>query len=191
MENGKLNEHESLELIAKTIERAKQSEIGRLNVVTLYGMLGLAMYTVSIVWPVAQLMLLWTAVPALSYGVPFAYHKMWRRQATATADIVKRCWGMLALTGIIVPVLGSLGNPAAVTPLMVIVGCCALFMLSGIYRQKTILWAGFIGFSFNVLPLASDGKPGLSTMFWSYVFFAYCVYIGLSLRGNADEIRTL
>ena len=44
MENEKLNEYESLELITKMIERAKRTEIGRLNFVTLYGILGLAVY---------------------------------------------------------------------------------------------------------------------------------------------------
>ncbi len=191
MENEKLTERESLELITRMIERARKTEIGRLNFVTLYGVLGLVMYTLSLIWPVAPFLLLWMAVPVLSYGVPFFYHKMWRKQTTVTGDIMKRCWGMLALTGVTVPLLGSLGNPAAVTPLMVIVGCCALFMLSGVYRQKTILWASFVGFAFNVLPLASDGTISPSTAFWSYVFFAYCVYIGLSLRGKADEIKQL
>ena len=44
MEDKKFNEYESLELIAKTIERARKTEIGRLNFITLYGILGLATY---------------------------------------------------------------------------------------------------------------------------------------------------
>lgn len=40
MEEKKLNEYESLELISNTIERARKSEIGRLNFITLYGILG-------------------------------------------------------------------------------------------------------------------------------------------------------
>ena len=48
MENEKLNEYESLELITKMIERAKRTEIGRLNFVTLYGILGLAVYIVTL-----------------------------------------------------------------------------------------------------------------------------------------------
>ena len=35
MENEKLNEYESLELITKMIERAKRTEIGRLNFVNI------------------------------------------------------------------------------------------------------------------------------------------------------------
>ena len=44
MENENLNERESLRLISDMIERAKRTEIGRLNFVTLYGILGLAVY---------------------------------------------------------------------------------------------------------------------------------------------------
>lgn len=51
MENEKLNERESLELITNTIERARKSEIGRLNFITLYGVLGLVIYTVTLILP--------------------------------------------------------------------------------------------------------------------------------------------
>ena len=47
MEDKKFNEYDSLELIAKTIERARKTEIGRLNFITLYGILGLATCNLS------------------------------------------------------------------------------------------------------------------------------------------------
>ena len=62
MENEKLTERESLELITRMIERARKTEIGRLNFVTLYGALGLVMYTLSLIWPVAPFLLLWMVI---------------------------------------------------------------------------------------------------------------------------------
>ena len=190
-EDVKLTEHESIELISQMLERAKRTEIGRLNFITLYGALGLLMYTLALVKPEAPLLMLWAAVPVLSYGVPFVYHKMWRRPATIAGRIVKRSWGMFALIGVIVPFMGFFGDVRFISPLMVMIGSCALFMLSGLHKQKTILVAAFVGFAFNALYIVLDGDYDASPILWSYVFFAYCVYIGLSLRGNVDEIRWL
>lgn len=189
MENGKLNEYESLELITKMMERARRTEIGRLNFVALYGILGVVMYTLSLIWTDAAFLLWWIAVPALSYGVPFVYHKMWRNQMTVTGRVVKYGWGLFALVGIIVPIMGYRDVPLFVPPLMVIVGSCALFMLGGIYKQKAILIAGYFGLVSGVMFIATNGGKYTNANLFSYVFFAYCVYIGLSLRGNVDEIR--
>lgn len=189
MENGKLNEYESLELITKMMERARRTEIGRLNFVTLYGILGVVMYTLSLIWTDAAFRLWWIAVPALSYGVPFVYHKMWRNQMTVTGRVVKYGWGLFALVGIIVPIMGYRDVPLFVPPLMVIVGSCALFMLGGIYKQKAILIAGYFGLASGVVFIATNGGKYTNANLFSYVFFVYCVYIGLSLRGNVDEIR--
>lgn len=189
MENEKLNEYESLELITKMIERAKRTEIGRLNFVTLYGILGLVMYTLSLIWIDATFQLWWMAVPVLSYGVPFVYHKMWRNQMTVTGRVVKYGWGLFALVGIFVPIMGYWDASAFVPPLMVIVGSCALFMLGGIYKQKAILIAGYFGLVSGVMFITTNGGKYTNANLFSYVFFAYCVYIGLSLRGNVGEIR--
>ncbi len=189
MENEKLNEYESLELITKMIERAKRTEIGRLNFVTLYGILGLVMYTLSLIWTDATFQLWWIAVPVLSYGVPFVYHKMWRNQMTVTGRVVKYGWGLFAFVGIIVPLMGYWDASTFVPSLMVIVGSCALFMLGGIYKQKAILIAGYFGLVYGVMFITSNGDKYSANHFLSYIFFAYCVYIGLSLRGNVDEIR--
>ena len=160
------------------IERAKRTEIGRLNFVTLYGILGLVMYTLSLIWIDATFQLWWMAVPVLSYGVPFVYHKMWRNQMTVTGRVVKYGWGLFAWDA-----------SAFVPPLMVIVGSCALFMLGGIYKQKAILIAGYFGLVSGVMFITTNGGKYTNANLFSYVFFAYCVYIGLSLRGNVDEIR--
>ena len=190
MEDKKFNEYESLELIAKTIERARKTEIGRLNFITLYGILGLATYTFTQIMHKPQWQLLWIAVAALSYGVPFVYHKMWRKPMTVTGRIVKRGWGYFALTGMAIALVGSVALSAYVPPLMTIVGSCALFMLSGIYKQKAILAASFIGLFSSAMVVATNGDYEGNHVFFAYVFYAYCVYIGLSLCGKVDEIRT-
>lgn len=190
MEDKKLNEYESLELIAKTIERARKTEIGRLNFITLYGILGLATYAFTQLMREPQWQLLWITVAALSYGVPFVYHKMWRNQMTITKRVVKYGWGLFTFIGILVPIMGYWHTYLFVTPLMVIVGSCALFMLGGVFRHKAILIAGYYGLASGVLSIATDGGKYTSAPLFSYIFFAYCVYIGLSLSGNVDEIKT-
>ena len=190
MEDKKFNEYESLELIAKTIERARKTEIGRLNFVTLYGILGLLTYTFTQLMREPQWQLLWIAVAALSYGVPFVYHKMWRKPMTVTGRIVKRGWGYFALTGMGIALVGSVALSAYVAPLMTIVGSCALFMLSGVYKQKAILAASFIGLFSSAMVVATNGSYEGNYVFFAYLFYAYCVYIGLSLSGNVDEIKT-
>lgn len=190
MEEKKFNEYESLELIAKTIERARKTEIGRLNFITLYGILGLVTYTFTQLMREAQWQLLWIAVAALSYGVPFVYHKMWRKPMTVTGRIVKRGWGYFALTGMGIALVGSVALSAYVAPLMTIVGSCALFMLSGVYKQKAILAASFIGLFSSAMVVATNGSYEGNYVFFAYLFYAYCVYIGLSLSGNVDDIKT-
>ena len=190
MEDKNFNEYESLELIAKTIERARKAEIGRLNFVTLYGILGLLTYTFTQLMREPQWLLLWIAVAALSYGVPFVYHRMWRKPMTVTGRIVKRGWGYFALTGMGIALVGSVALSAYVAPLMTIVGSCALFMLSGVYKQKAILAASFIGLFSSAMVVATNGSYEGNYVFFAYLFYAYCVYIGLSLSGNVDDIKT-
>lgn len=190
MEDKKFNEYESLELIAKTIERARKTEIGRLNFITLYGILGLATYVFTQLMREPQWQLLWIAVAALSYGVPFVYHKMWRKQMTITKRVVKYGCGLFAFVGIIVPIMGYWDACLFVSPLMVIVGSCALFMLGGVFRHKAILIAGYYGLASGVMFIATNGGKYTSAPLFSYIFFAYCVYIGLSLSGKVDEIKT-
>ena len=190
MEDKKFNEYESLELIAKTIERARKTKIGRLNFITLYGILGLVTYAFTQIINEPQWQLLWIAVAALSYGVPFVYHKMWRKPMTVTGRIVKRGWGYFALTGMGIALVGSVALSAYVAPLMTIVGSCALFMLSGVYKQKAILAASFIGLFSSAMVVATNGSYEGNYVFFAYLFYAYCVYIGLSLSGNVDDIKT-
>ena len=190
MEDKKFNEYESLELIAKTIERARKTEIGRLNFITLYGILGLATYVFTQLMREPQWQLLWIAVAALSYGVPFVYHRMWRKQMTITKRVVKYGCGLFAFVGIIVPIMGYWDACLFVSPLMVIVGSCALFMLGGVFRHKAILIAGYYGLASGVMFIATNGGKYTSAPLFSYIFFAYCVYIGLSLSGKVDEIKT-
>lgn len=190
MEDKKFNEYESLELIAKTIERARKTEIGRLNFITLYGILGLATYVFTQLMREPQWQLLWIVVAALSYGVPFVCHKMWRKQMTITKRVVKYGCGLFAFVGIIVPIMGYWDACLFVSPLMVIVGSCALFMLGGVFRHKAILIAGYYGLASGVMFIATNGGKYTSAPLFSYIFFAYCVYIGLSLSGKVDEIKT-
>ena len=190
MEDKNFNEYESLELIAKTIERARKTEIGSLNFITLYGILGLATYVFTQLMREPQWQLLWIAVAALSYGVPFVYHRMWRKPMTVTGRIVKRGWGYFALTGMGIALVGSVALSAYVAPLMTIVGSCALFMLSGVYKQKAILAASFIGLFSSAMVVATNGSYEGNYVFFAYLFYAYCVYIGLSLSGNVDDIKT-
>lgn len=190
MEDKNFNEYESLELIAKTIERARKTEIGRLNFITLYGILGLATYAFTHIMHEPQWQLLWIAVAALSYGVPFVYHRMWRKQMTITGRIVKRGWGYFALTGMGIALVGSVALSTYVAPLMTIVGSCALFMLSGIYKQKAILAVSFIGLFSSAMVVATNGHYEGNYVLFAYLFYGYCVYIGLSLCGNVDDIKT-
>ena len=181
MEDKKFNEYESLELIAKTIERARKTEIGRLNFITLYGILGLATYVFTQLMREPQWQLLWIAVAALSYGVPFVYHRMWRKQMTITGRIVKRGWGYFALTGMGIALVGSVALSTYVAPLMTI---------SGIYKQKAILAVSFIGLFSSAMVVATNGHYEGNYVLFAYLFYGYCVYIGLSLSGNVDDIKT-
>ena len=101
---------------------------------------------------------LWTVVAAVSYGVPFVYHRMWKRPMTITGQVVKQGWGCFALVGLFLPVVVSTDKPLFAAPLMSIVLSGALFMLSGIFRNKAIMWCGFIGLAFNLLTIADNGR---------------------------------
>lgn len=189
MENENLNERESLRLISDMIERAKRTEIDRLNFVTLYGILGLAVYIVTLTMPGRGYERLWTVVAAVSYGVPFVYHRMWKRPMTITGQVVKQGWGCFALVGLFLPVVVSMDRPLFAAPLMSIVLSGALFMLSGIFRNKAIMWCGFIGLAFNLLTIADNGRPTISSIGWNCVFLIYSVKIGLMIDKKADKIK--
>lgn len=187
MENKKLNERESLELISNTIERARKSEIGRLNFITLYGVLGLVVYTVTLILPDDGYKMLWMFVPAVSYLVPFFYHKMWQTPTTVTGRVVKSCWSWMALLGTLTPLCCIL-NVNMTSSFMIIVLSGAMFMLCGIYKHKTILWCGLIGMFPSLFDLAFSYDVNYSYVFWHYVFLAYSVYIGLMIN-KTDDIR--
>ena len=63
-------------------------------------------------------------------------------------------------------------------------------MLSGIYNQKGILAASFIGLFSSAMVIATIGSYEGNYVLLAYLFYAYCVYIGLSLIRNVDEIKT-
>lgn len=187
MENKKLNERESLELISNTIERARKSEIGRLNFITLYGVLGLVVYTVTLILPDDGYKMLWMFVPAVSYLVPFFYHKMWQTPTTVTGRVVKSCWSWMAFLGTLTPFCCIL-NVNMTSSFMVIVLSGAVFMLCGIYKHKTILWCGIVGMFSALFNIGFNDEVNYAYIFWHYVFFAYSVYIGLMID-RTDDIR--
>ena len=187
MEDKKLTEQESLELIAKTIERARKTEIGRLNFLTLYGALSLVVAILTWIMPNAGFEWLWMAVPLLSYGVPFVYHKMWEKPMTITGRIVKKGWGNFAYVGVIAAFCAVSYKPEMATAIMSIVGSCAIFLISGLFKKASILWCAFIGLGYSILSIANNGETWSNWNFWLVVFLGYCIYIGVTINADEDE----
>ena len=187
MEDKKLTEQESLELIAKTIERARKTEIGRLNFLTLYGALGLVVTILTWVWPKARLEWLWMAVSVISYGVPFVYHKMWKKPMTVTGRIVKKGWGNFAFMGVFAAFCAAFFKPEVTTGVMVMVGSCAVFLLSGLFKRTSIMGCAFTGLGVGIIFVTNNGESWNSWNYWLAVFLAYCTFTGVTINIDDNE----
>ena len=181
MENEKLTERESLELITRMIERARKTEIGRLNFVTLYGALGLVMTIAMWTLPEAGLYPLWIAVPVVSYGVPYVYHKMWKKPMTVTGRIVKSGWFYFAWLSLLSAIFGTFDKPGQLIPLMILPLCCALFMFSGLFKNKDVLVCAFWGTVWSVMSFVENEAVRSSRMTCFCLFFAVSIISGLSI----------
>lgn len=93
MDDKELNEKESLELITRMIDRARQTELGGLNFIRLYGGLGVLLMIVRFIWHDDWLNALWIPVPLVAYLVPFVRERMWKKPRTVMGRIVKTGWG--------------------------------------------------------------------------------------------------
>ena len=181
MENEKLNERESLRLISDMIERSRKAEISRLNFVTLYGVMGLVLTVLEWIGTPEWVKGLWIVVPVVAYGVPYVHEKMWRKPMTIVGRIVRQGWKYFAWLAIISAVYGVFDAPRLILALMVLPLSCALFMLSGMFKDKSVLVMAFWGMVWSVMTFADTAAMRSSRIFCFCLFFAVCILCGFDI----------
>lgn len=181
MEDKKLSEYESLELISNTIERARKSEIGRLNFITLYGVMGLVLTVLEWIGTPGWVKGLWIVVPVVAYGVPYVHEKMWRKPKTIMSRIVRQGWKYFALLALISAIYGVFDAPRLMLALMALPLSCALFMFSGMLKDKSVLVMAFWGMVWSVMTFADTAAMRSSRIFCFCLFFAVCITCGFDI----------
>lgn len=180
-ENKELNERESLRLISDMIERSRKAEISRLNFVTLYGVMGLVLTVLEWIGTPEWVKGLWIVVPVVAYGVPYVHEKMWRKPMTIVGRIVRQGWKYFVWLAIISAVYGVFDAPRLILALMALPLSCALFMLSGMFKDKSVLVMAFWGMVWSVMTFADTAAMRSSRISCFCLFFAVCILCGFDI----------
>ncbi len=190
MDDKELNEKESLELITRMIDRARQTELRGLNFIRLYGGLGVLMMIIQFIWHDDWLNALWIPVPLVAYFVPFVRERMWKKPRTVMGRIVKTGWGEFTLLAVLAAIYGAFGVPQHMLPLMALPLVCAMFMLSGMLKSGDLLGTAFGGLCFCLAGFGKDELRG-SLLYGFFIFFLFCLTadFGLSRKKRDKKHR--
>lgn len=189
MDDKELNEKESLELITRMIDRARQTELRGLNFIRLYGGLGVLMMIVQFIWHDDWLNTLWIPVPLVAYLVPFVRERMWKKQRTVMGRIVKTGWGKFTLLAVIAAIYGAFDVPQHILPLMALPLVCAMFMLSGMLKSGDLLGTAFGGLCFCLVGFGQEKMQGF-VQFWIFAFFVFCLLSDFGLSRKKRDKKT-
>lgn len=189
MDDKELNEKESLELITRMIDRARQTELRGLNFIRLYGGLGVLMMIVQFIWHDDWLNTLWIPVPLVAYLVPFVRERMWKKQRTVMGRIVKTGWGKFTLLAVIAAIYGAFDVPQHILPLMALPLVCAMFMLSGMLKSGDLLGIASGGLCFCLVSFGKDEIRGV-ILYGFFIFFLSWLTADFGLSRKKRDKKT-
>lgn len=191
MEDRKLNEKESLELIARMIQNSKRNmQLGNGNLFLLWGY-------ISIVTAVVVLVLvevtgnprwnwMWFAVPII--GMPFnlyLHKKHPRRVLTYTDRVLGSVWGSIATFAMLGCVLVGTKSEYAIFILPILMMCISLgvYITGEIIEYKWMINVAMVSFGAVMATVVSDSFSGDAWLRY-HVLCIVCIVLLLIIPGH-------
>ena len=100
---------------------------------------------------------------------------------TIVGRIVRQGWKYFVWLAIISAVYGVFDAPRLILALMALPLSCALFMLSGMFKDKSVLVMAFWGMVWSVMTFADTAAMRSSRIFCFCLFFAVCIMCGFDI----------
>ena len=134
----------------------------------------------------------WTAVPLLAWGLPWLFVRRRRRSATLFSSIAGKSFFWLMVMGELFAVSSMQRNPDIIINLMMVPLGCAMFMLTGLLRMRSLLTMGFWSvllavWRFFTLDERFFSGMGFHSSLFYLAFFAVCAATGYGIDSSCND----
>ena len=192
MEDKKLNEQESLELIARMIQNSKKNlELGSGNIFLLWGYLSVltAAVVLLLVWQTGYLKWnwLWFAVPLLGWPLQTYLQKNTeRRVLTYTDKVIASVWGVLGMAmGVGAAFYCADADRAMlILPLMVLCAGIGVAITGNIIRDRWMRFCGVLSFFIGLFSLKGMESFNLEGWYGDCITFIVCIVLMFIIPGH-------
>ena len=192
MEDKKLNEQESLELIARMIQNSKKNlELGSGNIFLLWGYLSAVMAAVVLllVWQTGYLKWnwLWFAIPLLGWPLQAYLQKNTeRRVLTYTDKVIASVWGVLGMAMGVGAVFycADADRAMLILPLMVLCAGIGVAITGNIIRDRWMRFCGVLSFFIGLFSLKGMESFNLEGWYGDCITFIVCIVLMFIIPGH-------
>ena len=192
MEDKKLNEQESLELIARMIQNSKKNlELGSGNIFLLWGYLSVltAAVVLLLVWQTGYLKWnwLWFAIPLLGWPLQAYLQKNTeRRVLTYTDKVIASVWGVLGMAMGVGAVFycADADRAMLILPLMVLCAGIGVAITGNIIRDRWMRFCGVLSFFIGLFSLKGMESFNLEGWYGDCITFIVCIVLMFIIPGH-------
>ena len=190
MEERKLNEKESLELIAQMIQNSKKNlQTGNGNILLLWGYLctvtALVVYILTLSTDNPTWNWLWFAIPVIGYPITYwQLKKEVKPVLTYTDKVLKNIWKIIGEYGICVSIICALyfNTMVFILPMILILVSLGMCITGSIINDKFTYNCSGCGLAIGVMTLAQILNPSLLDL--KYPAFAFAFIIMMIIPGQ-------
>ena len=190
MEERKLNEKESLELIAQMIQNSKKNlQTANGNILLLWGYLctvtALVVYILTLSTDNPTWNWLWFAIPVIGYPITYwQLKKEVKPVLTYTDKVLKNIWKIIGEYGICVSIICALyfNTMVFILPMILILVSLGMCITGSIINDKLTYNCSGCGLAIGVMTLAQILNPSLLDL--KYPAFAFAFIIMMIIPGH-------
>ncbi|WP_455659135.1 hypothetical protein [Phocaeicola faecalis] len=190
MEERKLNEKESLELIAQMIQNSKKNlQTANGNILLLWGYLctvtALVVYILTLSTDNPTWNWLWFAIPVIGYPITYwQLKKEMKPVLTYTDKVLKNIWKIIGEYGICVSISCALyfNTMVFILPMILILVSLGMCITGSIINDKFTYNCSGCGLAIGVITLAQILNPSLLDL--KYPAFAFAFIIMMIIPGH-------
>lgn len=198
MEERKLDEKESLELISQMIQNSKKRlELGSGNMFLLWGYVTLcvaiAVFTMFWVTGNAVWLWLWWAIPVLGYPLSYWISKPKEKGVVTYVDkVVTKVWRLVGGLCVFIPLLGlNYGNNMTILPLILLVLSFGAAVTGAIIEEKSLYNTSGFGLASSLCmlftPIIAADKILLQIGFFAAAAVAMLIIPGHMINSKAQK----
>lgn len=192
MEDKKLNEQESLELITRMIQNSKKNmELGSGNIFLLWGYLSVltAAVVMLLVWQTGILKWnwLWFAIPLVGWPLQAYLRKKEERPVlTYTDRVISSVWGVLGLVMGVGAVIYCTDADVAmlILPIMVLCAGIGVAITGSVINDKWMKFCGTLSFFIALFALKGMEDFNLEGWYGDCVIFIVCIMLMFIVPGH-------